>query len=64
MCIYHEANGDRTNCPVQDLGGRVQHIRTRAGRETWKVFLLAYFAAETRYDVMAENISQALKGAA
>ena len=64
VCVYHEANGDMINCPVRVLGQRVQHIRTGAGRDIRTVFLSAYYVDEARYDVTADNISKALKGAA
>ena len=62
VCVYHEANGDLINCPVRALGRRIQHIRT--GNGGGKTYLSAYFVGTQRFDVTAENISQALKGAA
>jgi len=62
VCVYHEANGDLINCPVRALGRRVRHIRR--GDKHGKTFLSAYFVNEQRFDVTAENVSQALKGAA
>jgi hypothetical protein len=54
--------GIMVNCPVRALGRRVRHIRGGDGHG--KTFLSAYFVEEQRYDVTAENISQAVKGAA
>ena len=62
VCVYHEANGDPINCPVRALGRRIQHIRT--GNGAGKTFLSAYYVGTQRFDVTAEDISQALKGAA
>ena len=62
VCVYHEANGDPVNCPVRALGRRVRRIRI--GNGNGKTYLSAYFVGAARYDVTAENISQALKGAA
>ena len=62
VCVYHKANGDLINCPVRALGRRVRHIRR--GDNQGKTFLSAYFVAKQRFDVTAENVSQALKGAA
>ena len=62
VCVYHEANGDPINCPVRALGQRIRHIR--AGNGAGKTFLSAYYVGTHRFDVTAENISQALKGAA
>ena len=62
VCVYHEANGDPINCPVRALGRRVRRIRV--GNNNGKTYLSAYFVGAARYDVTAENISQALKGAA
>jgi len=62
VCVYHEANGDPVNCPVWAIGRRVQHIR--AGCSEGRTYLSAYFVGGQRFDVTAENISQALKGAA
>jgi len=50
------------NCPVRALGRRIRHIR--AGCAEGKTFLSAYFVGQRRYDVTAENVSHALKGAA
>ena len=62
VCVYHEANGDMIHCPVRALGRRVRHIR--AGNGHGKTFLSAYFVKNRRFDVTAENVSKALKGAA
>jgi hypothetical protein len=62
VCVYHEANGDPINCPVRALGRRIRHIR--AGNGAGKTFLSAYYVGTHRFDVTAENISQAVKGAA
>ena len=62
VCVYHEANGDMIHCPVRALGRRVRHIR--AGNGHGKTFLSAYFVENRRFDVTAENVSKALKGAA
>ena len=62
VCVFHEANGDAVNCPVRALGRRVHHIQSGAGQE--KTFLSAYYVGGRRYDVTAENVSRAVKGAA
>ena len=62
VCVYHEANGDPINCPVRALGRRIRSIR--AGNGDGKTFLSAYYVGTRRYDVTADNMSQALKGAA
>ncbi len=62
VCVYHETNGDMIYCPVRALGRRVRDIRAGGGRRT--TFLSAYFVGTTKYDVTAENISSAVKGAA
>ena len=62
VCVYHEANGDPVNCPVRALGRRVRSIRKGNGHG--KTYLSAYFAEGRRFDVTADNISCALKGAA
>ena len=62
VCVYHETNGDPINCPVRALGRRLIQIRKGGGHG--KTFLSAYFVGTQRFDVTAENISQALKGAA
>ena len=62
VCVYHEANGDPINCPVRALGRRIRQIR--AGNGAGKTFLSAYYVGTQRFDVTAEDISQALKGAA
>ncbi len=62
VCVYHEANGEPINCPVRALGRRLQHIRTE--NNCGKTYLSAYYVEGQRFDVTAENVSQALKGAA
>jgi hypothetical protein len=62
VCVYHEANGDLVHCPVRALGRRVRHIRENRG--VGKTFLSAYFVAGEEFNVTAENISVAVKGAA
>ena len=62
ICIYHECNGDLVNFPVRVLGRRVVHLRVNHGQPT--TFLSAYFMNGVRFDVMAEDVSRALKGAA
>ena len=62
VCVYHEANGEVFYCPVRALGRRVRHIRAGGGRA--KTFLSAYFVGTSQYDVTAENVSGAVKGAA
>lgn len=62
VCVYHEANGELMHCPVRALGRTVRHIRAE-GRDR-KTYLSAYFVESLRYDVTAEDVSVALKGAA
>ena len=62
VCVYHEANGDPINCPVRALGRRIRHIRS--GNGDGKTFLSAYYVGGQRFDVTAEDVSRALKGAA
>ena len=62
VCVYHEANGDPLHCPVRALGRRIRHIR--AGEGAGKTYLSAYYVEGRRFDVTADDMSRALKGAA
>ncbi len=62
VCVYHQANGDLVHCPVRALGRRVRHMRAGGAQRT--TFLLTYWVGNKKYNVTAENISQALEGAA
>jgi hypothetical protein len=59
VCVYQEANGDNYNCPVRALGRRFLHLRQH-GVDA-KTFLSTFWMEGIRMDVMAENISRALK---
>ncbi len=59
ICVYQEANGDDYLCPVKALGQRFLHLRLHGG--TGKTFLSSNWTKGAKADVMAENISRALK---
>ncbi len=61
VCVFHEANGDALNCPVHALGRQVWHIC--GGNEQGKSYLSAYYVGRRHYNVTAENVSMAVKGA-
>jgi hypothetical protein len=62
FCIYQEANGDPTNCPVRALGRRYLHLCKNGAIK--KTIISAYFNKNQRHDVTLGHISSALKQAA
>jgi hypothetical protein len=63
ICVYHEANGNDTYCPIRALGRRLLHLQHHGA--TAKTFLSAYFnEAGQRFDITNQDISAALKLAA
>ncbi len=62
VCVYQEANGNPTHCPVRALGRRYLHLRANGASK--KTVILAYFHDGKRFDVTSDHISSALKLAA
>jgi hypothetical protein len=62
VCVYQEANGDPTHCPVRALGQCYLYLR--ANRASKKTVISAYFHDGKRFDVTSDHISLALKLAA
>jgi hypothetical protein len=50
VCVYQEANGDPTHCPVRALGQRYLHLRLNGASK--KTVVSAYFHDGKRLDVM------------
>jgi hypothetical protein len=62
VCVYQEANGDPTHCPVRALGQLYLHLCVNEASK--KTVILAYFHDGKRFDVTSDHISLALKLAA
>ncbi len=63
VCVYHEANGNDTYCPIWALGRCYLHLRHHGA--TAKTFLTAYFNKERQhFDIANKDVSAALKLAA
>ena len=62
VCVYHEANGETSNCPTKAIGRRYIHIRNNSSDQ--KTWLSAYWIDDQRQDVTNEDISVAVKWAA
>jgi hypothetical protein len=62
ICVYQEANGDDTHCPIQALGRRNLHLRHHGA--TAKTFWLAYFNKRQHFDITLQDISVPLELAA
>ena len=62
VCVHQESNGDPFFCPVHALGRWYLHLRKNNGSA--KTTLSTYFQEGTKYKVMAENMTRALKVAA
>jgi hypothetical protein len=63
VCVYHEASGDDSHCPIRALGQHCLHLQHHGA--TAKTFLLEYFdKAGQHFDITNQDISAALKMAA
>ncbi len=61
VCVYQQTTGNPIHCPVCALGQRYQHLRKN--KATGKTFICAYWMDNEAYNVMADDISAALKRA-
>jgi hypothetical protein len=61
VCVYQQTTGDPIHCSVCALGWRYQHLREN--KATGKTFKCTYWMDNEAYNVMADNISTALKQA-
>jgi hypothetical protein len=59
--VYQQTTGDQIHCPVHALGWRYQHLRKN--KATGKTFICSYWMDNKAYNVMADDISAALKRA-
>jgi hypothetical protein len=62
VCVYQEANGDPTHCPVRAWGRHYLHLRANGASK--KTVILAYFHDGKWLNVTSDHISLALKLAA